>query len=504
MYLSHRSILFLVFCMKINSAVTLILCAVLIASCSLSNRESVPDKKTQKHIYRDLDSIKKSGVLRAMTTYSATSYFLYRGATMGFEYEMLKRFADYLGVELEITVSHNMDSMLYKLNSGAVDLVAHGLTITSQRKETVKFTDYLYLVHQVLVQRKPENWRQMSWSALEASLIQDPIQLIGDTISVRRNSSYFSRLKHLSDEIGGEININPLPGNLSTDEIIKMVVDKEIEYTVADNNIAAINASYYPSLDVSVPLSFSQRVGWAVRPGSTKLLEAANAWIEELKETSDYYAIYNKYYKNERRFSRRIESEFFSLNNNRISPYDKIIKQCAKRLGWDWRLLASLIYQESKFKPLASAWTEASGLMQIMPETAIELGITDLSNPRANLEGGTRYLMEMESNFENVPDSIQRIKFAMASFNCGVGHVFDAQRLAAKRGLDSLVWDNNVELMIKALSYPKNYNDEVVYYGYVRGSEPYMYVRQIFERYGHYQQFISESSKIDGKESANG
>lgn len=466
-----------------------------LAACGGKPDDNASDRHSQNH-FRNLDSIVESGKLRALTTYSATSYFLYRGAPMGFEYEMLERFADYLGVELEIVVTTNIDSMLHKLNSGEVDLVAHGLTITSSRKEQVSFTKYLYLVHQVLVQRKPDNWRNVSWSALQAALIQDPMQLIGDTVSVRRNSSYFSRLQNLSDELGGPIHIDTLPGSLSTDEIIKLVVDGKIKYTVADNNIAGINASYYPNLDVSVPLSFSQRVAWAVRKTNPDLLAAANKWISSLKKEPEYYAIYNKYFKNERRFRRRVKSEFFSLNNKRISPYDGIIQNCAADLGWDWRLLASLVYQESKFEPGASAWTEASGLMQIMPETAVELGISDASDPTQNLEGGTRYLQELSKNFEYIPDSLQRIKFTMAAFNCGPGHVFDAQRLASKRGLDSLRWDDNVEVSMKSLSYPKNYNDPVVYYGYVRGIEPYTYVRQIFDRYYHYEQFI-EASRLE-------
>ena len=460
--------------------------------CSPAKNNPTSGENIAQVKHRDLDEIKKDGKLRALTTYSATSYFLYRGAPMGFEYELLERFAKYLDLELEIVVTNNIDSMLYELQSGDIDIVAHGLTITSGRKENVKFTDYLYLVNQVLVQRKPANYQKISWSKMESEMIQDPIQLIGDTISVRRRSSYFSRLRNLSDEIGGKIVIDTLPGNLSTDEIIKMVVDGEIKYTVADNNIAAINASYYPILDVEVPLSFSQRIAWAVNPECPELLKAANAWISKIKKSSDYYTIYNRYYRNKRSFSRRVRSDFFSLNNNRISPYDAIIKKYAKPLGWDWRLLASLVYQESKFEPEASAWTQASGLMQIMPETAADLGITDPNDPEDNLKGGTKYLRELERNFENVPDSVERIKFTMAAFNCGVGHVFDAQRLASKRGLDSLAWDDNVEDMILALSYPKNYNDPVVYYGYVRGIEPYTYVRQIFERYGHYVQFISE------------
>jgi membrane-bound lytic murein transglycosylase F len=172
---------------------------------------------------------------------------------------------------------------------------------------------------------------------------------------VRENSSYFDRIKNLADEIGGKIVIDTLAGDLSTDEIIKMVVDGDIKYTVADDNLAKINASYYPILNIDVPISFSQRVGWAVRKDSPNLLKAINGWIKFEREKVDYYVIYNKYFKNKKSFKRRIESDYFSLNENSISAYDEIIIEHAEKIGWDWRLLASQIYQESRFDPKAKS-----------------------------------------------------------------------------------------------------------------------------------------------------
>jgi membrane-bound lytic murein transglycosylase F len=447
-------------------------------------------KETAPPFYKDLGEIKKDGRLRALTTYSGTSYFLYRGKAMGFEYELLERFAQHLGLGLEITVTSNIDSMFSELNDGHVDLVAHGLTITAERKKQVSFTDFLYLTQQVLVQKKPDNWRKMKWIDIENALVHDAIELIEDTVSVRRNTAYFQRLNNLSEEIGDRIFIDTLPGHLSTDEIIKMVVDGDIKYTVADQNIASINASYYPILDIDVPISFSQRVGWAVRPNAPKLLEALNHWIDSIKNEVDYYVIYNKYFKNEKRFRKQVQSEFYSLNNKKISRYDDLIRKHAEKIGWDWRLLASLVYQESQFDPKAGSWAGAAGLMQLMPATSKELGVKDRTNPEQNIRGGTAYLKQIGENFTMIEDSVQRIKFTMASFNCGYYHVRDAQNLAKHEGLNPAVWDDQVENIVLELSYPENYNNPVVHYGYVRGIEPYVYVRQIFERFDHYRQFI--------------
>ncbi len=466
------------------------LCLLALAAACQRTRAGEAPAKEAALARRDLPEILQEGKLRALIAYSATGYFLYRGQPMGYEYEMLTRLANRLGVELELRVARDLDQMLEILQNGQVDLVAHGLAITEGRKKEVSFSDYLYLTKQVLVQRKPDHWRRMTLDGIREDLVRDPVELIGDTVSVRKNSSYLRRLVNLSREIGGAIVIDTLEGNLSTDEIIKMVVDKKIKYTVADRNLAQINASTYPILDVEVPVSFSQRIGWAMRKNATRLKEVTDQWIAEEKKNGDFNYIYNKYFENRRSFNRRVNSDFYSLTEGRISPYDSLIKRHAASLGWDWRLLASQVYQESRFNPQARAWTNALGLMQLMPDTAEELNIPDPEDPEQSLEGGVRYLGQLAKAFEQVPDSTERIKFTLAAYNCGLGHVEDARRLARSRGLDPDCWEGNVAEAILGLSYPKNYNDPLVAYGYLRGVEPYRYVRQILERYRHYASFV--------------
>ena len=138
----------------------------------------------------DLEQIKASGTLRALTVYSGTSYFLYKGRPMGYEFELLERFAEYLDVDLEMIVVKNINELFEKLNNGEGDIIAHGLTITTDRKEEVSFSNHLYLTKQVLVQKKPDNWRGMSWTKLKKALVHDTIDLLGDTISIRSMTSY--------------------------------------------------------------------------------------------------------------------------------------------------------------------------------------------------------------------------------------------------------------------------------------------------------------------------
>ncbi len=466
------------------------------ASANLENaliektNEEVVNLIVENSVDRDLDEIREDGVLRALIIYSSTSYFLYRGQPMGFEYELLEQLSTHLGLELELIISTNLDNEFEVLNRGDVDLIAHGMTITNQRKWEVDFTEYLYLTKQVLVQKQPDNFRTMKWSALQRQLIHDPIELIDDTVSIRRNSAYFERMMSLSNEIGGTIHIDTLNSSLSTDEIINMVVDGTIKYTIADENLAKINASYHPILKIDVPVSFSQRIAWVTRKKSPELKAAINDWILSVRKKTEYNVVYNKYFKNTRTFKDRTRSDLYSINNNQISQYDALIKKYAKTIDWDWRLLASQVYQESRFDPGANSWAGARGLMQVMPATAKSLGIKNLGDPEESLRGGTDYLKWLYENFQEASDSVTRIKFVLAGYNCGYGHMKDAQRLAEYQGLDPTLWNGNVEKMILALSSPENFNKPMIEYGYVRGSEPVNYVKEIFERYERYKQLI--------------
>lgn len=454
--------------------------------------------RSQPDFVADLEEIRKRDTLKAITTYSSTSYFLYQGEPLGYEYELAQRLADYLDVELQMIVAKDLDDILNLLNEGEGDLIAHSLTVTGDRKEVVDFTYPLNFTHQVLVQRKPDNWRQMKLHEIEKTLVRNPIRLIGLDIHVRENSSYNDRLINLQNELGGEINVRYLPGSMTTDAIIKMVSEGEIDYTVADHNIAQINAAYYNNLDIQTTVGVMQQLAWAVRKTSPDLLKAINNWIKEERKSSDYYVIYNKYFKNTRGFTKRVKSDFYSRESNKISQYDDLIKQGAAELGWDWRFLTSLIYQESKFDSNEKSWVGAVGLMQLMPRTAKSYGYTKLTNPNSNIKAGVAHINYLNEFWaEHIEDSTERVKFVIASYNAGQYHVQDARRLAAKYGLNPNIWYNEVEAAMLLKSEKKYFNDPVVHYGYCRGEEPVNYVKEIFERYEYYKEFISlEEEKL--------
>jgi membrane-bound lytic murein transglycosylase F len=463
-----------------------------LASCGGDQQKTGGKEDPIEEVKVDLPAIKERGTLKAITYYSSTSYFLYRGRPMGYEYELLERLAADLDLDLEIVIAEDLDKEIRMLKTGKGDIIAHGLTITQDRKQQITFTEPHTNTHQVLVQKKPDNWRRMKLHEIRQQIVSDPVDLIGKKVYVRKNSSYFKRLQNLEEEMGGDIDIVEMPGDLTTEDLIRKVAEGEIPYTVADYNIAAINKTYNPDLDISVSLSFSQRIAWAIRESSPELLKAVNEWIAKMKKQTEYYVIYNKYFKNSKSYRRRVRSDFFSLESGRISRYDDLIRQYADSVDLDWRLLSSLIYQESRFNPRTKSWAGASGLMQLMPATAREFGVTDLYDPEKSIIGGSRYLDYLQEQWKpELPDSSRRIKFVLASYNAGPNHIKDARRLARKYKEDEDQW-RTIEKYLLKLSNPRYYNDPVVRYGYVRGAEPVAYVREILQRYEHYRKFVSK------------
>ncbi len=450
--------------------------------------------RSEYTVQRDLEEIKKEGVLRAAAKYSSTSYFIYRGRPMGFEYELLTWLADDMNLDLEIYVENDLMKAADLLNEGKIDIIAYGLTVTMDRKNIFEFTEPYYETTQVLVQLKPKNWRKIKRHETDIQMIRNVTDLIGKTIKVRKDSSYYRRLKNLSHEIGGKIFIEEAPSWMLTEDLIKEVAENKIEYTVSDKNIAVVNKNYYPDLDIETEISFPQRIAWAVRKNSPSLKEKTDSWIKKIRRYNAYHTIYNKYYRNRRSIKTRGKSEFHSKKGGKISRYDELIKNYAKEIKWDWRLLASMIYQESRFNPESESWAGASGLMQLMPGTSEKIGVIDTTDPHQSIWAGTFFIKKLQKQFSHIKDKKNRIKFVLASYNTGKGHVDDAMRLAEKHGLNSLEWENTSKYLLK-LSSPKYYYDPVVKYGYCRGTEPYNYVIEVLKRYEHYKKFISPHEK---------
>jgi membrane-bound lytic murein transglycosylase F len=186
-----------------------------------------------------------------------------------------------------------------------------------------------------------------------------------------------------------------------------------------------------------------------------------------------------------------VASRYLTSETGRLSPYDDLFREYAKIPGWDWRLVASQAYQESRFNPRARSWAGATGIMQIMPRTARELRVNP-RDPRQSIEGACRYLWKLDDQWKKeIPRESERIKFILGSYNVGMGHVQDAQRLAKKHGDDPGKWDDVGYWLIRK-SKRAVYNDPVVKYGFARGTEPVTYVDLILDRFEHYKAFVRD------------
>jgi membrane-bound lytic murein transglycosylase F len=460
--------------------------------CVACNKSQQLKFSTEPEVLIDLDEIKKRGYINALVDNNSISYFIYKGQSMGYEYELLNLLAKHLGVNLKITITTGVERAIDQLNRGEGDILAFPLTVTKDRTEYISFSKPHFHSYQVLVQRKPDNWRKMGIDDINASLIKNPVDLIGKEVYVLPGSSYEKRLVNLSDEIGGDILIRKDTSTAESESLLRRVAMGNIDYTVSDHTLANVNASYYPNLDVNTPISVAQQVAWATRKNSPKLLSVINDWLIQIKKEATFMVVYNRYYKNPRTSLLRLKSDYSSLGGNMLSPFDSLIRQGATKLGWDWRLLASLVYQESNFMPKGESWAGARGLMQLMPSTAKQFGAKNLDDPRQSLEAGVGYLKYLNKYWgEKVPDPQERIKFILASYNAGLSHIIDARNLAKKHGKDPAVWYDNVEFLLSKKSDPKFYRDPEVVAGFCKCEEPVNYVRDILDRYEEYKLHIA-------------
>jgi membrane-bound lytic murein transglycosylase F len=462
-------------------------------------------------ISRDLAEIRERGSLTVLAPYNSTTYFIYQGEPLGYEYELLQAFAKDLGVPLKMVVVTDPKSLLPLLNSGEGDIAAArlippvGPTTALENQSPVSFTRALYHTEPVLVQQgeppseagkgtekviKPGPADLLPEIDIQARLVTKPSQLAGRRVDLPEQSPYHRTLVELSDEISGEIYVVETGGKIQDETLAQKVARGEVEFTVMQKNLADLKEAEFKNLTVRPILGQTQRVSWAVRKNSPDLLATLNTWIEDKKNTPLFDRLYQKYFIDRRRYLERVTSEYLASTTGKLSEYDPLIKQYAVELNWDWRLLASQAFQESRFKPAARSWAGATGLLQLMPATAREFGVHDALNPTDNVQGAVKFLKWLQQYWaKRVPDERERLKFILASYNAGAGHVEDAQRLTEKYGGNPQVWED-VSYWLLQKSTQQYSSDAVVKFGFCRGLEPVNYVSHILERFDHYKQFV--------------
>ncbi|MDL2231446.1 transporter substrate-binding domain-containing protein [Porphyromonadaceae bacterium OttesenSCG-928-L07] len=420
------------------------------------------------------EEILAKGYLDISTFYTTTDYYIYKGITRGFHYDLARYFADYLGVKLRVKeVSFDIDSAFIKLDEGAYDLLAASITSTPEREKNVRLSIPIFTTREVLVQNK----KNTPVHSLE--------ELNGKTIYIKKGTPYRGTLTRIRDSLNIHINIIE-DSLLSMDDFFYQVETGKMDYIVSDNNIAEILAESMSSLDHSLILKDEVSISWAMNITDYNFVDEVNNWIRKSKSNGLINILYARYF-NFHPASSGI-SKYHVLKKGHISPYDALIKKSAKQLGWDWRLLAALIYTESKFNAEAESYVGAYGLMQILPETANMFNVTDYQTPVNNIRAGVLYLKYLGRFFDKYPiPEEEKIKFILAAYNTGAGHVADAMRLAEKYGKDPYRWTDHVDYYMLHKSEPKYYLDSLNRNGYSNGAQAYNYVQRVLDTYNNYR-----------------
>ncbi len=438
----------------------IVLCLALIAVCIQVN-------KSQNLFFKPstLSRVKKTGVLRMITDANVNSYDIYQGKPIGFEYEMARAFADHLQVRLEV-VTPGWNRIYRFLEQDQGDFIAAGPGVIQKKTWLRTISDPYMTVQQKLIHHKL------------LYKVPDLAALAGKTIHVRRGTAYQQRLEQLK-RCGIDIGI-VLHDNTPTEELIQMVADRKIKYTVADVTIAQLNRRYHPDITIGLDISPERPLGWAVRANDPEFLNSVNKFLADVKNRGIQQKIFKKYYSNVEAFDYYDVKKFHQRIHTRLPDFQALIKQECRKYGFDWRMIAAVVYQESHFNPWATSRTGVRGLMQVTADTAMEMGISNRLHPEQSLKAGIRYLNKLYQRFDDIHDLYQRLLFALAAYNVGYGHVRDAQTLAQKNGWNKNRW-NSLEKALPMLTQVRHYR--TLPHGYARGWEPIHYVKRILTYY---------------------
>ena len=417
----------------------------------------------------DLPGLKERRRLRMITRNNAMTYFIHRGRQVGFEYELIKEFADRHDLRLDIVIPASHAELLAYLNEGKGDIVAAAMTITEERRAQAAFTQPYNEVEELVVVRAEED----SIASLE--------DLAGHTVHVRQSSSFYTTLMALVDSIEG-LQVVSLPDFIETEDILAGVEEGLYDITLCDSNLLDVELAYGRQLKAAFSIKPTV-LGWAVRRDNPALLAALNQYVQEEKGGLFFNMMKKRYFKNRRTIAKAKDSLRVDLSG-RLSPYDELIKKYARQYGQDWRLITAQMYQESQFDPQATSWVGARGLMQIMPDTGRDLGFTNLYDPEENIHAGVKYMSQLVNRFDsNIPIE-ERMRFALAAYNVGYGHVLEARRLAREKGWNPDQWFGHVEQAMRLLAKPAYY--ERARYGFCRCGQPVHYVSNIQSMYDAY------------------
>ena len=422
----------------------------------------------------DLPGIATRGVLRVLMRNGPSSYYVWRGQLLGFEYELARAFAERHELRLEVVVPPGRDDLFRWLREGRGDLIAAGLPIETDR-EGVVFSRLYQRVTPKLVARA-----------------DDPIahvdDLAGRRVALRENGPAWRWLTARRDE-GLDVALEPVSDGVGVGALLDALEAESLDLVVADGHVVDVELTWRDALHAPLAIGEPVEHGWAMRAADRRLMAAVNAFLRAEYRGTFYNVLARRYFREPRHVRRGAEER--AIRAGRLSPWDEQVQALASRYGFDWRLIVAQMHQESGFDPRARSFAGARGLLQVLPATARQVGVSDLSDPEAGLIAGVRYLAWLRERFDPELPPDERTWFALAAYNAGYGHVRDGRVLARARGWDPNRWFGQVERAMLLLTRPEI--AEHARFGYCRCGETVRYVREVRDRYRAYVQAVGES-----------
>lgn len=409
-----------------------------------------------------LDKIKAKGELVVLTRNAATTYYESREGFMGVEYEIAKAFADSLGVKARFITKEDISDLFVSVNQGYGDLAAAGLTNTKEREKIYMFGPTYQMVAQQLVCRR---------GGKRPKKIKD---LVGISIKVPAQSSYVEQLKKIKD-IHPDIQWEEVE-NTDTESLLEDVWLKKFDCTVADENIVAINRRYYPELSIRFNITKPEPLAWVIPHNADDLQDELDDWFGDYMDNGKLGEVMHRYYGYIERFDYVEVRAYQRRIKSHLPKYTKNFKSAAQHYNLNWTLLAAQAYQESHWRPYAKSPTGVRGMMMLTQTTAKELGIKNRLNPEASIMGGAYYLNKLHKRLPESVTEPDRTWIALAAYNVGMGHIWDARKLAKKLNKNPDSWQD-LATVLPLLTKKKYY--KYLKHGYARGFEPVSYVKNI-------------------------
>ncbi|MCR8924202.1 membrane-bound lytic murein transglycosylase MltF [Dasania sp. GY-MA-18] len=428
----------------------------LLSACDFSKLE--PDNKTH---------------LKVVTRNGLTTYYQDKNGPTGFEYELVKRYAEFQNLELEFVSVHSLDDIFTALRENRADLAAAGLTITPQRQQQWLFSpSYLDVQQWVIYNRKTHR---------KPKALSD---LIGNRMVIMTSSSHGEILQQLQLQ-HPELSWHEAP-DAETIDLLDMVANGESDYTVIDSNDFIANRGFYPSLRPAFEIGDPGQLAWALPKNahSEQQLLSLAAFFKEITEDGTLQQLQERFYSHAEEQEQVSTNTFAKAVDNKLPQYRELIEKTAQQYNIDWRLLASISYQESHWNPRARSPTGVRGMMMLTQSTAKEMNIINRLDLEQSLQGGAAYFKKIKRKLPSAVKEPDRTWFALAAYNLGLGHIKDVRKITKQQGGDPNKWAD-IKTRLPLLQKRNWYRNTK--YGYARGQEALTYVQNIRHYYNYLQ-----------------